>query len=157
MLRRITRAELDEAYKGGSAGLYVAALFGNPNLSISPELIDDQSIPREIHALACLMFLTTDSSQDGVEALIERFGHLRAFRDGVERLGWPELDRRLAGFLALMEPYADDQEWWERLNELTDAGAFDSFKRWFWDQELELDRRVEEFVRKNEAALFVVV
>lgn len=52
MLCRITRAELDDAYRGGSAALYCAALVNNPNLRMTPALIDDESVPRELHALA---------------------------------------------------------------------------------------------------------
>lgn len=81
---------------------------------------------------------------------------MRGFLKRIELLGWSELDRRLREFLALLEPYADDEEWWDRCSELGDAGAYDEFERWFRDQELELDGRVVEFARKNEAALFVV-
>ena len=119
-------------------------------------MMEGESIPRELHALACSMFLTINSSQDGAPALIERFGHMRGFREGIRRLGWLELDLRLGEFLALMEPYTDDTDWWDRFSEMSDTDAFERFGGWLLEQDLELERRVVEFVRKNEGAIFVV-
>lgn len=155
--RTITRADLNDAFKGGAPGLYCAAIFDNPKLSVDDYGADSGRLSPELHALVCAMRLMTDAAQGGAEAIIERHEPAAAFTDGIRLLGWPELDQRLGRFLKLMEPYTKDEKWWARLRWLSDAGAFNEFKGWFWEQEAELDHRVQEFVRKNEQALFIVV
>lgn len=156
-LRRvIARADLNEALRGGVPGLYCAVLFDNPKLESSDWRADNTRLPPAMHALVCAMLLMTDSSQDGVPAVIERHGHTPCFAEGIRLLGWPELDVRLTKFLRLMEPYTRDQEWWSRFSWLEDAGAFKEFEDWFWANELEFARRIECFFRENENACVVV-
>jgi hypothetical protein len=153
--RSITRAEFEHAFSGGAAGLYCAAIFDNPNIASDDLFAANDRLHVELHALMCAMLLMTNASQNGVPAVIERDGREKRFSEGISLLDWPELSDRLGKFLALMEPYTLDEKWWDRLTRLEEAGAFKEFEDWFWANESELERRVEDFVRKNESALFI--
>lgn len=156
--RKISRAELEGAYWARAPGIFVAALFENERIPAAQEFeIQNSTLPPPFFCLVCCCSLLTDSSQDGVEAILERFGGCDPFLVGLKRLGWTELDERLLRFLAIMEPYTDDQDFWKRMRDASDAGAFEDFKTWFWAHENEIEDRIVAFARAHEEQLFDVI
>lgn len=152
----ISRAELDDALSIGASGVFCAALIDNPHLIEDDLGVDSERLSAEQHALVSMMSLEANFLQDGVDCLLWRLGPSRRVLPSIGSFGWSDLDSRLTKFFALMEPYTIDEAWWARLRSLDDAGAFDDFDAWFREQELEMGRRVVEFARLHEAALFVV-
>lgn len=156
--RKISRAELGRAYWARAPGIFCAVLHNNEQIPAEQEFeVNNSTLPAPFFTLVCCCLLLTDSSQDGVEAIVERFGGCGPFLAGLKGLGWSELDVRLQRFVATMEPYTDDQDFWDRMDAASEAGTFEEFKSWFCAHEDDIEDRVVNFARAHEGELFNVI